>query len=100
MDKIAAQFKGVTADIQRDVYTAVIDDHEKDSGTMKARREKSHDTRMLIEFTSPDVKIDLSRWRYRQRLLLRKSKQCRWSISRRVLWISSCCSVLARRARN
>jgi hypothetical protein len=50
------QFKAVTADIQRDVYTAVIDDHEKDMGTIKAKRDKSHDTRMLIEFTSPDVK--------------------------------------------
>ncbi len=55
MDKIAPQFKSVTADIKRDVYTAVIDDHEKDMGTMKARREKSHDTRMLIEFTGADA---------------------------------------------
>jgi outer membrane lipoprotein-sorting protein len=57
MDKIAQQFKAVTADIKRDVYTAVIDDHEKVGGTMRARREKSHDTRMLIEFTGPDAKI-------------------------------------------
>jgi outer membrane lipoprotein-sorting protein len=56
MDKVAPQFKAVTADIKRDVYTAVIDDHEKDMGTIKASRDKSHGTRMLIEFTSPDVK--------------------------------------------
>jgi outer membrane lipoprotein-sorting protein len=56
MDKIAQQFKAVTADIKRDVYTAVIDDHEKDMGTMKAKREKSRDTRMLIEFTGKDAK--------------------------------------------
>jgi outer membrane lipoprotein-sorting protein len=57
MDKTAQQFKAVTADIQRDVYTSVIDDHEKDGGTMRAKREKSHDTRMLIEFTGPNAKI-------------------------------------------
>jgi len=56
MDKIAQQFKAVTADIQRDVYTAVIDDHQKDMGTIKAKRDKSHDTRMLIEFTGADAK--------------------------------------------
>jgi outer membrane lipoprotein-sorting protein len=57
MDKIAQQFKAVTADIKRDVYTVVIDDHQKDMGTIKAKREKSHDTRMLIAFTSPDNRL-------------------------------------------
>jgi len=56
MDKTAQQFKGVTADIQRDVYTAVIDDHAKDMGVIRVKRDKSHDTRMLIEFTKPAVK--------------------------------------------
>ena len=56
MDKIAQQFKSVTADIQRDNYTALIDDHEKDMGTIKAKRDKSHDTAMLIELTSPQAK--------------------------------------------
>jgi outer membrane lipoprotein-sorting protein len=56
MDKAAPQFKSVTADFQRDVYTVVIDDHEKDGGTIKARREKSHDTRMLIELSGADGK--------------------------------------------
>jgi len=53
MDKTAQQFKAVSTDIRRDVYTAVIDDHEKDMGTMKARREKSHDTAMLVELMNP-----------------------------------------------
>lgn len=56
MDKTALQFKAVTADIKRDVYTVVIDDHEKDTGTIKAKRDKSHDTRMLIEFTGADAR--------------------------------------------
>ncbi len=59
LDKTAQQFKAVTADIQRDVYEAVINDHEKDMGTIKARREKTHDTRMLIDLTSPDAKTAL-----------------------------------------
>jgi len=59
LDKTAQQFKAVTADIQRDVYEAVINDHEKDLGTIKARREKTHETRMLIDLTSPDAKTAL-----------------------------------------
>lgn len=55
MDKTAQQFKGITADIKRDVYTVVINDHERDSGTIEVKREK-HETRMLIEFTGPDAK--------------------------------------------
>jgi outer membrane lipoprotein-sorting protein len=57
MDKIAQQFKAVATDIHRDVYTAVIDDHEKDMGTMKAKRVKSQDTMMLIELTNPVQKF-------------------------------------------
>lgn len=57
MDKIAQQFKGVSADLARDVYTAVIDDHEKDTGTIKAKRDKSGDARIRIDFASPAVKI-------------------------------------------
>ena len=57
MDKIAAQFKAVTADIKRDVYTVIINDHENGLGNIKAKRDKSHDTRMLIEFTSPESRI-------------------------------------------
>lgn len=56
MDKTAQQFKGVAADMKRDVYTAVINDHAMDTGTIKVKREKSRDTRMLIELTSPDAK--------------------------------------------
>jgi len=56
MDKIAQQFRAVSTDIKRDVYTAVIDDHEKDMGTMKAKRDK-HDTLIRIDFTSPAEKV-------------------------------------------
>jgi len=56
MDKTAPQFRGVTGDIQRDVYTAVVDDHSQDSGVIKVKRDKTHGTLMLIEFTSPALK--------------------------------------------
>jgi len=56
MDKTAQQFKSVTADMKRDVHTAVINDDAMDMGTIKVKREKSHDTRMLIEFTGTDAK--------------------------------------------
>ena len=56
MDKSAQQFKSVTADIKRNVHTAVINDDARDMGSIKVKREKSHDTRMLIEFTGADAK--------------------------------------------
>jgi outer membrane lipoprotein-sorting protein len=59
MDKIAAQFKSLTTDFKRDVYTVVIDDHERDTGPIKAKREKSNDSRMLIELSdSRKISID------------------------------------------
>ena len=56
LDQTAQQFRSVTADFKRNVHTAVINDDARDMGSIKVRREKSHDTRMLIEFTAPDVK--------------------------------------------
>jgi outer membrane lipoprotein-sorting protein len=57
MDKTAAQFKAVTADIKRVVHTAVINDDIIETGTIKVKRDKPHETRMLIELTKPDPKI-------------------------------------------
>ena len=56
LDKAAPGFKSMTADIQRLVHTAVINDDAKETGTIKLKRQKVHDTRMLIEFTAPDPK--------------------------------------------
>jgi outer membrane lipoprotein-sorting protein len=56
MDKTAKELKSVTADIRRDVHTAVINDDEIDSGTFKLKREKAHQPHMLIDFTGPDAK--------------------------------------------
>ena len=56
LDKAAPGFKAMSADIKRVVHTAVINDDSTESGTMKLKRQKAHDTRMLIEFTAPDRK--------------------------------------------
>jgi outer membrane lipoprotein-sorting protein len=56
MDKTAQQLKTVTAGIKRDVHTSVINDDSIDGGTIRLRREKSGDTRMLIDFTGADAK--------------------------------------------
>jgi outer membrane lipoprotein-sorting protein len=56
MDKTAQQFKSVTADLNRTVHTAVINDDALDTGTIKVKREKSRETRYLMDLTKPDPK--------------------------------------------
>ena len=56
MDKSAGQFKSVMADIKRAVHVAVINDDTVETGTIKVKRDKPHETRMTIEFTKPDPK--------------------------------------------
>jgi outer membrane lipoprotein-sorting protein len=51
MDKTAPGLNSVTAGINRDVHTAIINDDEVDNGTIKMKREKSHSILMLIDFT-------------------------------------------------
>jgi outer membrane lipoprotein-sorting protein len=57
MDKTAQQFKSVKGDFKRVVHTAVINDDAPDSGNIKVRRDKGHETRMLFELTAPDRKV-------------------------------------------
>jgi outer membrane lipoprotein-sorting protein len=56
MDKTAQQFRAVAADIKRTVHTAVINEDAVETGIMKVKREKSRETRMLIDLTAPDAK--------------------------------------------
>ena len=55
MDKVAAQFKSMTADITDVEHTAVVNDDSTMKGVYRIRRAKG-ETRMLIEFTGPDAK--------------------------------------------
>jgi outer membrane lipoprotein-sorting protein len=56
MDSTAQRFHAITADLMRTVHTAVINDNSVESGTIKVKREKARDTRMLVDLTKPDPK--------------------------------------------
>jgi outer membrane lipoprotein-sorting protein len=56
LDKLAPTFKGMTADLKDLVHTAIVNDDTVNSGSMKLKRAKPNDTRILLEFTSPDPK--------------------------------------------
>lgn len=59
MDRAAASFKALSADVKSVQHTAVINEDNTDIGRMLLKRSK-HDMRMLIELTQPDVKsIDI-----------------------------------------
>jgi outer membrane lipoprotein-sorting protein len=54
MDKAAAGFRGISAELEQVSHTAVIDDTSVESGTIVLFRPKPRDLRMLVEFTKPD----------------------------------------------
>jgi outer membrane lipoprotein-sorting protein len=64
LNKLAPTFKGMTADLKDLVHTAIVNDDTVNSGTIKLKRSKpgvssakaGNDTRILLEFTSPDAK--------------------------------------------
>jgi outer membrane lipoprotein-sorting protein len=56
IDKSAPQFRSLVADLTRDIHTAIINVDEKETGTIKVKVDKSHETRMLIDLTAPDAK--------------------------------------------
>jgi outer membrane lipoprotein-sorting protein len=61
IDKAAAQFKGLTADMKRVAHEGAIDEEEVSSGTIKVKLPKPHDLRMLLDFQQPDAKqVELS----------------------------------------
>lgn len=55
MDREAAQFQSLTANIERTKVTVVVNDRSTESGQMEARR----DGKMRIDLTSPDQKTIL-----------------------------------------
>ena len=56
MDASAAAFKGMTADLTQTAHTGVVDQDDVSSGTMRVKRDRPGDTRMLVDFTKPDAK--------------------------------------------
>ena len=55
MDRSAAAFKSMSADVKWVEHTAVINDDAVDTGTIKLKRSK-RDIRALVEFMEPDRK--------------------------------------------
>jgi outer membrane lipoprotein-sorting protein len=56
MDKEAQVFKGMTADLTDLVHTAIVNDDSTEYGSIKLKRAKPGDTRILLEFDRPDKK--------------------------------------------
>jgi outer membrane lipoprotein-sorting protein len=56
MDKEAQVFKGMTADLTDLVHTAIVNDDSTEYGSIKLKRAKPGDTRILLDFTRPDKK--------------------------------------------
>lgn len=56
IDRAAAGFKGLSAHVRHLTHTDFVNDDSVDEGTIKLKRPKPNDTRVLIEFTQPDPK--------------------------------------------
>lgn len=56
MDKAGAAFHGLSASVRRVSHTAVINDDTIDSGTMRLKRIRPREMRMLVDLTQPDPK--------------------------------------------
>ena len=56
MDKAAANFKGLTADVKQLSHEGAIGEEETYTGTIAFKLPKPHEVRMLIDFKEPDPK--------------------------------------------
>ena len=56
MDRSAAGFRGMSADMKRVSHTAVINEDNVDKGSMLLKRSNARDMRMLVDLTEPDPK--------------------------------------------
>lgn len=56
MDRAAAQFTGLSADLSKTSYTAVVKDSSTESGTIVMKRLKGHNMRMLFDVKQPEPK--------------------------------------------
>jgi outer membrane lipoprotein-sorting protein len=56
IDKAGTAFRGMSAKVRRVSHTAVINEDNQDSGTIRLKRAHSRDLRMLIDLTEPDPK--------------------------------------------
>lgn len=57
IDRAAAAFKGLTADVQKTSHTEAFGANDTDTGTMAVKRSKGRELRALIHITAPDEKM-------------------------------------------
>jgi outer membrane lipoprotein-sorting protein len=57
MDKTAANFRGLTADVRRLSYTEVVDKSDVEEGTIAAKRTKGNETSIRINISKPEEKV-------------------------------------------
>ncbi len=80
MDKAAAEFKGLTADVKNDTYVAMVKDHDLQQGSIRLKRGKK-DTNMLIDFTGTEART-ISLDGGQVRVFYPKTKQVQvWDVS-------------------
>jgi outer membrane lipoprotein-sorting protein len=60
MDQAAPKFKGLTADIKYLSHEAVIDEDDRNHGTITVRMPKPHDLHILIDFKEPAKSVEIS----------------------------------------
>jgi outer membrane lipoprotein-sorting protein len=56
IDKVAAGFKGVTAEMKRQHHVELVNANELDEGTITVKKFKANDIRILIQFSKPEPK--------------------------------------------
>src|SRR5689334_1190360 len=63
MDQAASNFRGLTANLKRISYTAVLKDTAEETGTIALRVGKSHEMQVRVDLKTPDEKS----WAFRGR---------------------------------
>jgi outer membrane lipoprotein-sorting protein len=56
LDRAAAGFRSMTADLTQTAHTGAIDENQISVGKIRIKRDHPGDTRMLVDFSQPDVK--------------------------------------------
>jgi outer membrane lipoprotein-sorting protein len=56
MDKTAAAFRDMSAELTKVVHTAVVNDDSEESGTVRMKRAGPKDIRYLVEYVRPDAR--------------------------------------------
>jgi outer membrane lipoprotein-sorting protein len=56
LDRAAPQFRSFDSGLRRLIHTAVINDDAVDNGSIKVKRDKGRDTRVLINITGADAR--------------------------------------------